>query len=208
MTPKIKLCGLMREADIAAANRLLPEYIGFVFAKKSPRFVDRKTAAKLKTLLDGRIKAVGVFLNEDVETAAALLNEGVIDIAQLHGDEDDGYIAKLKALASFPVIKAFKIRNEGDACAASKSRADMILLDSGMGSGKLLDFSLIRDVKRPYFLAGGLNPENVADAIEMCHPYAVDVSSGIETDKVKDTAKMEAFVAAVRGGVSREKRQV
>ena len=195
---RIKLCGLSRPWDIEAANRLKPEYIGFVFAKKSRRYVTPERAEELKRLLAPGIKAVGVFVNEMPETAAGLLNSGVIDIAQLHGDEDEDYINRLRLIADKPIIKAFRIRTAGDILYAEQSTADYILFDSGAGTGTVFDWKLIRDVKRPYFLAGGLLPDNVENAVNSLRPYAVDVSSGIETDGAKDETKMAAFVAAVR----------
>ena len=197
---KIKLCGLSRACDITAANELMPEYIGFVFANKSKRFITPQKAYDLKKLLSSDIKAVGVFVNESPDTVAKLLNCGLIDIAQLHGSEDDSYIINLRKLTDKPVIKAFRIGNENDADKAEKSAADYVLLDSGAGTGNVFDWNLIRSIKRPYFLAGGLNVDNVATAVKAPGPFAVDVSSGIETDGLKDKEKMAAFVAAVREG--------
>lgn len=195
---KIKLCGLSRQCDIEWANELKPDYIGFVFWSKSKRNVSPEKANELKALLSPDIKAVGVFVNEPVQNVAKLLNNNIIDIAQLHGSEDEEYIAKLRTLSDKPIIKAFLLKSEDDVKMAEKSTADHILLDSGMGTGKGFDRSLLKNISRPYFLAGGLYPENVADAIETLSPFAVDVSSGIETDNFKDKNKMAAFVKAVR----------
>lgn len=195
---KIKLCGLSRQCDIEWANELKPDYIGFVFWSKSKRNVSPKKAKELKALLSPDIKAVGVFVNEPVQNVAKLLNNNIIDIAQLHGSEDEEYISKLRTLTNKPIIKAFLLKSKDDAQKAEKSTADHILLDSGMGTGKGFDRSLLKNISRPYFLAGGLYPENVADAIETLSPFAVDVSSGIETDNFKDKNKMAAFVKAVR----------
>ena len=198
---KIKLCGLSRPQDIEAANALGPEYIGFVFAKGSRRYVSPETAAELKSKLDPSIRAVGVFVNEAPEEVARLLNEGIIDIAQLHGAEDEAYIRKLRELADKPVIKAFRMDAE-DAesvpARASECSADAILLDSGAGSGMTFNWKALKNFTREYFLAGGLNPDNVAEAIRELHPAAVDVSSGIETEGRKDAAKMRQLVDAVR----------
>ena len=195
---KIKLCGLSRQCDIEWANELKPDYIGFVFWSKSKRNVSPEKANELKALLSPDIKAVGVFANEPVQNVAKLLNNNIIDIAQLHGSEDEEYISKLRTLTNKPIIKAFLLKSKDDAQKAEKSTADHILLDSGMGTGKGFDRSLLKNISRPYFLAGGLYPENVADAIETLSPFAVDVSSGIETDNFKDKNKMAAFVKAVR----------
>ena len=172
---RIKLCGLTRPEDIRAANELGPDCVGFVFAPRSRRYVTPQRAAELKQALDPRIRAVGVFVNETAQAVAAFLNGGIIDIAQLHGSEDEEYIQRLRALTGRPLIRAFRIETERDIARAGRSGADYILLD-----------------------AGGLNPDNVKDALRRLAPYGVDVSSGIETDGIKDKRKMAAFVAAVR----------
>ena len=215
---KVKLCGLSRESDIAAVNKLKPDLVGFVFAKKSKRYVSPEQAAALKSLLAPGILAAGVFVNEPVEAVAELLDRGVIDVAQLHGSEDDDEAKtalmekfglselqasaiiemRLRALTGKPIFRAFKVKSEADLPAIESCAADLVLLDSGAGTGKTFDWSLVQSVQRPYFLAGGLDPDNIADAIAALHPYGVDVSSGIETDGVKDESKMAAFVAAAR----------
>ncbi len=195
---KIKLCGLSRPVDIEAANRLFPEYIGFVFAPKSRRYIAPERAKELKSMLSPEIKAVGVFVNETAQRVAELLNEGIIDIAQLHGSEDEEYIGLLRELTGKPIIKAFRIESEEDIMQVENSTADYILLDSGAGTGIPFDWNLIQSIKRPYFLAGGLDCGNVGKAIKSLCPYAVDVSSGIETDGLKDVNKMAEFVATVR----------
>ena len=196
---KIKFCGLTRASDIDAANELRPEYVGFVFAPKSKRYITPERAAELKSRLEAGIKAVGVFVNDDLYHVAELLNRGVIDIGQLHGSEDEEYIGQLRQLTGKPVIRAFRIKTAEDVAEAEKCTADHVLLDSGAGTGEVFDWKLIKNMKRPYFLAGGLSPDNVENAVEQLTPYAVDVSSGIETDGVKDKVKMAAFAAAVRG---------
>ena len=194
----VKMCGLSRKSDIQAVNEIKPEYIGFVFWTKSKRYISPEKAFELKKLLDENIKAVGVFVDEDIEKVAELLENNVIDIAQLHGSETEDYINKLRSMTKKPVIKAFRITSKNDVEKAVNSTADMILLDAGMGDGKIFDWSLLRDIKRPYFLAGGLNCENIADAVRNINPYAVDVSSGIETDGLKDIKKMAVFAKTVR----------
>lgn len=196
---KIKLCGLSRKCDIEWANELHPEYIGFVFAPKSRRYVSVDTAAELKAMLSENIKAVGVFVNSPVESVAYILSRGIIDIAQLHGSEDEEYISQLSKLTDKPIIKAFSINSAADVSAANNSSADMVLLDSGQGgTGTNFDWKLLGNINRPFFLAGGLCCENISQAITALDPYAVDVSSGIETNGCKDKNKMAAFVAAVR----------
>ena len=196
---KIKFCGMMRPADIAAANALRPDYIGFVFAPKSRRAVTPEQAAALKADLLPAIRAVGVFVNAPPEQVAALLAVGTIDIAQLHGQEDEAYLQVLRTLTGKPVIKAFRVDSTADLQRAAAFPSGGLLLDSGAGgTGTAFDWTLLRDFTRPYFLAGGLNAENIGAAIQKYHPYAVDVSSGIETNGKKDAKKMAAFAAAVR----------
>lgn len=195
---KTKLCGLTRLCDIRAANEIRPDYIGFVFAPGSRRYITPQAADALRQALDPGIRAVGVFVNETAETVAALLNNNVIDAAQLHGSEDEAYIRQLRSLTDKPLIRAFRVKTADDLAAAARCGTDQILLDSGAGTGTTFDWQLIRDFPRPYFLAGGLTPDNVGDAVRRLHPYGVDVSSGIETDGLKDRYKMAAFAAAVR----------
>ena len=196
---KIKLCGLTRPCDIAWANELGPDYIGFVFARKSKRYAAPELAARLKALLNPEIQAVGVFVNEDVDTVAELLRAGIIDVAQLHGKEDESYIAALRAKTDKPIFKAFRIDSEADVAKANASSADFVLLDSGNGgTGTVFDWQLLQGIARPYFLAGGLHPGNIGEAVKALKPFGVDVSSGIETDGLKDQAKMAQFVQAVR----------
>lgn len=195
---KIKLCGLSRSCDMEAVNELKPEFIGFVFAPGSKRYVTPEKAKELRKLLDPEIQVVGVFVNEEPEKIAGFLNNGIIDIAQLHGREDENYIKLLKTMTDRLIIKAFQMETEKDAELAEHSLADYVLLDSGAGTGTVFDWNFIQNMKRPYFLAGGLSTENVEAAVNMLHPFAVDVSSGIETDGAKDKTKMTAFVSAVR----------
>ena len=195
---KIKLCGLTRPDDIHAANELRPDYVGFVFYPKSRRFVTPGQAVRLKEMLDPAIQTVGVFVDESPEDIAVLLARNVIDIAQLHGHEDADYFLHLKALTDRPAIKAFRVEKPEDCLPAEQFPSEYLLLDSGMGSGVTFDWSAVAGVQRDFFLAGGLTVGNVSAAIKTIHPFAVDVSSGIESDGVKDFNKMAAFVAAVR----------
>ncbi len=195
---RIKLCGLSRTEDIDAANRLMPDYIGFVFWKKSRRFVERSQAEQLRKMLDPNIKAVGVFVDEDPDIVSSLLSDGIIDMAQLHGNEDELYIKNLRKNTGRQVIRAFIANDEKYLQKAACCSADHILFDAGMGDGKTFDLSGLKGFDRPYFLAGGLDCQNITEAIHTLHPFAVDVSSGIETGGLKDPLKMEAFVNAVR----------
>jgi tryptophan synthase beta chain len=194
----IKLCGLNRESDIEVANELKPEYVGFVFYEKSRRKVSKEKARHFKNMLSPEIKTVGVFVDENPAYIQELFNEGIIDVAQLHGNEDEDYIKGLMD-NNIPVIKTFKGTSPEELIKAEKSSADMILFDAGNGEGKLIDdMKLLTYIDRPFILAGGLNQENVAEAIQLIKPYGVDVSTGIETDKLKDGNKMKEFVSAVR----------
>ncbi len=196
---KIKLCGLMRPSDIEAANLLHPDYVGFVFARKSRRYVSLERVKTLQELLHPDILAVGVFVDEKPDAVAAWLAAGVIDLAQLHGGEDEAYMEKLRGLTDKPIIKAFSVKGEGDIRNANESSADYVLLDAGDGgTGTAFDRELLAGMNRPYFLAGGLDPSTVGEAVRRWRPYGVDVSSGIETDGVKDAEKMREFVDHVR----------
>ncbi|MBP1548614.1 MAG: phosphoribosylanthranilate isomerase [Oscillospiraceae bacterium] len=195
---KIKLCGLTRPYDIEYVNGLLPEYVGFVFAHESKRYISPEKAEKLRTILDSRITPVGVFTGERIDVIADLVKRKIIDIIQLHGNENEQYIADLREVVDCPIIKAFRIESNSDVISAKKSSADYVLLDSGGGTGKVFDHSLLKDIARPYFLAGGLTPENVETAVKQLVPFAVDASSSLETDGFKDRNKMTAFVKAVR----------
>lgn len=195
---KIKLCGLRREEDIDIANEIAPDYVGFVFAKKSKRYVTPENAAVLRSRLSGGIIPTGVFVNEKPETIAELAERNIIEAVQLHGNEDNEFIERLRTLTDCTIIQAFIIKSEADIETANKSAADYILLDSGKGSGEVFDHTLIKGITRPYFLAGGLTPENAASAIEMLHPFGADASSSLETDGFKDKEKMAAFARAIR----------
>lgn len=196
---KIKLCGLTEFCDIEAANSLMPEYIGFVFAKKSRRYVPPGKAADLKRRLASGIRAVGVFVNEAPETVAGLLDDGIIDMAQLHGGENAAYIRRMRKLTDRPLIQAFSMGEAEVIRAAEESPADYILLDSGKGgTGNAFNWDFVQGLRRPFFLAGGLHVGNAAEAVRRLSPYGVDVSSGIETDGKKDAAKMAEFVHLIR----------
>lgn len=195
---KIKFCGMKTVSDIEAANALHPDYIGFVLTEGFKRTITADTAKELKNALSADIKAVGVFVDEDIDKVAAFVNKGTIDIAQLHGKEDEEYISRLRSLTDAEIIKAFRIKTEEDVRYAVASSADHILMDAGTGEGRTFEWELIKDIDRPYILAGGLNTDNIALAVEKLHPYGVDVSSGIETDGHKDISKMKIFMEEIR----------
>ena len=201
MSTGIKFCGLRRQEDISYVAELGADFAGFIMSPKFWRYVAPEDVANLRKGLPETTKVVGVFVNEDVSYVAKCINDGVIDIAQLHGSESEDYIKELRQATSGKAVitKVFLIKSEDDVELARVSTADYVLLDSGVGgTGQTFDWTLIRDIGREYFLAGGLNPDNVADAVNRFHPMAVDVSSGVETDKLKDYAKMQKFAQAVR----------
>lgn len=195
---KIKICGLSRPADIEAVNRYQPNYAGFIINfPKSHRNCTPEQVQALHAQLSDSIPAVGVTVNQPLEAVASLLEQGVIDIAQLHGQEDESYIDELKRRTGKPVWKAFRIRSADDLDAARASSADMILLDNGYGTGETFDWTLVRDIGRPFILAGGLREDNIQDAAKM-QPYAMDISSGAETNRVKDPEKIRTLIERIR----------
>ncbi|NLY43385.1 MAG: phosphoribosylanthranilate isomerase [Clostridiaceae bacterium] len=199
---KIKICGLMREQDIDAVNKALPDYIGFVFAR-SKRQIDEKKAKELKAGLNPLIKAVGVFVNEEIKNIINLCNSNVIDIIQLHGDENEDYIRRLKNSVSNKIIKAVRVKDLEDIKKAMEITCDYLLFDAYHegkygGLGKTFDWSVIPDMGKPYFLAGGINSSNIMRAIQQLNPFCIDVSSGVETNGYKDPEKIMDIVAKVR----------
>lgn len=197
---KIKLCGLKRDCDIDYANECMPDYIGFVFYEKSRRYIQPVDALRLKEKLSKDIKSVGVFVDEKIENILDIDKKGIIDIIQLHGSESEEYIKKLREHTDKPIIKAISINDSSDIKKANECTADFLLLDNGKGgTGEAFDWRIVKDVKKPYFLAGGLGIDNINEALRVLSPYAVDTSSGIETDGYKDKEKMCNFVLAVRG---------
>jgi len=199
---KIKICGLSRIEDIDYVNEALPDYIGFVFAK-SKRQIDNEQAKLLKGILDPSIQAVGVFVNEPIDNIILLCSNSSIDIVQLHGDEDENYINQLKANIDKPIIKAARIRNKDDIKASENFDTDYLLLDAYKegeygGSGDAFDWSIISEIGKPYFLAGGIHSGNVIDAVTKIRPYAIDISSGVESNGRKDRDKILEIITKVR----------
>ena len=205
---RVKMCGLFRDEDISYANEVKPDYIGFVFYPKSHRYVSIEKAQSLKARLDPEIKAVGVFVDSDISFIKELVAKNIIDIVQLHGHEDSNYIHELRKSIDNPdisIIQAIVIKNEADILRLPQNdfmdnefSADYYLVDSGMGSGSSFNWDLLKEHNGKIFLAGGLNTENIAKALSTVKPFAVDVSSGIETDKIKDFDKMKKFISLVK----------
>jgi phosphoribosylanthranilate isomerase len=195
---KIKICGLFRDCDAEFVNRAIPDFVGFVFFEKSHRNVSFQQARKLRTMIAPAIRTVGVFVDAPIDKIAHLYREGIIEIAQLHGNEDAAYIARLRAsIPDMEIWKAYKIRTSADRDEAAESIADLVLLDGGAGAGARFNWELIRSFPRPFILAGGLTPKNIPEALAL-NPCAVDLSSGVEADGVKDGERIHSAVAAAR----------
>ena len=196
---KVKICGIRRMEDIDIVNRYKPDYIGFVFAD-SKRRVSHDLAYELKLNLDSDIISVGVFVDASLDEILKLFDEGVIEMAQLHGSESDEYILTLKEKTNseLKIIKAIEMSEDVDLLEYNNSHADYLLLDSGKGSGKTFDWSLIEsDLNKEFFLAGGLDISNISDAIKEFDPYAIDLSSSLEVDGFKDESKIKEIMEAI-----------
>ena len=196
---KVKICGIRRMEDIEIVNRYKPDYIGFVFAD-SKRRVSHDLAYELKLNLDSDIISVGVFVDASLDEILKLFEEGVIEMAQLHGSESEEYILTLKEKTNseLKIIKAIEMSEDVDLLEYNNSYADYLLLDSGKGSGKTFDWSLIEsDLNKEFFLAGGLDISNISDAIKEFDPYAIDLSSSLEVDGFKDESKIKELMEAI-----------
>lgn len=200
---KIKICGLRREEDVDYVNACRPDYAGFVFAE-SKRKVTREQAKHLRSRLEQGIIPVGVFVNETIDTIAELVEEDVIEVIQLHGDETESYIEALRwRVGNTKIIKAVRVASKEDVTDCETTIADYLLFDSRTleaygGTGKQFDWKLIAQIQKPFFLAGGIHTENVEEAIKMTRPFAVDVSSSVETNGYKDRDKIIEIVEKVR----------
>lgn len=200
--PKIKICGLTHIDDISFVNEARCDYVGFVFAE-SKRRVTFSQAKELKAALSLDIKSVGVFVDSELSFIEELCLSGIIDIVQLHGEEDNEFINHVKTHVGVPVIKSFSVRSKGDIYQAEKSSADMVLFDTFSstkkgGTGNVFNWDLIKDTARPFILAGGLNCDNIKIAFDRVKPFCFDISSGVETNGVKDRNKINEIVKLVR----------
>lgn len=211
---KIKLCGMMKPCDIEYANKVKPDFVGFIFAN-TRRKISATQAKEFREALDAEIPAVGVFVNEDISVITSLVQDGCIDMVQLHGEEDADYIRRLREVCDVPVIKAVKVQTVEQIRQAAELPVDYLLLDTyrkGVlgGTGEAFDWELLRESRaaagdtlegelfgKPYFLAGGLHAGNLREAVAL-GSYGLDVSSGIETDGSKDFDKMVEVVNIVR----------
>lgn len=211
---KIKLCGMMKPCDIEYANRVKTDLVGFIFAN-TRRKISAAQAKQFREALDAEIPAVGVFVNEDISVITSLVQDGCIDMIQLHGEEDADYIRRLREVCDVPVIKAVKVQTVEQIRQAAALSVDYLLLDTyrkGVlgGTGEAFDWELLREAKaaagdtaegelfgKPYFLAGGLHAGNLREAAAL-GSYGLDVSSGIETDGSKDFTKMVEVMELLR----------
>ncbi len=195
---KIKICGLFREIDIQYVNETKPDFAGFIMDfPKSHRSIDYNTAKTLISQLNSSIKSVCVFVNKPIEYIETFT--GICDVVQLHGTEDHDFIHHLRAkMPDVEIWKAFKIKCLADLKNAKACTADMVLLDNGMGTGEVFDWSLIENFDKNFILAGGLTAENLKNAIDQFNPYAVDLSSSVETEKYKDYEKIKEIISIAR----------
>ncbi len=195
---KIKICGLFREVDIEYVNTTKPDFAGFIIDfPKSHRSIDFDTAKFLISQLDKSIKSVCVFVNKPIEYIKKFAE--ICDVVQLHGSEDNDFIQNLREkMPNVTIWKAFKIRSSHDLDIAKSTIADMVLLDNGYGTGEVFDWGIIENFDKNFILAGGISIENIKTAIEKFNPYAVDLSSSVETEKVKNFEKIKDIVNTVR----------
>lgn len=195
---KVKICGLYRDEDIEMVNELLPDYVGFVIdVPKSHRNVSVSQVIEWKKVLDPRIQTVGVFVNSSVEDIVSV--SSALDVVQLHGSETEETVAILKKALeelapSMEFWKAFSVKSKEEVERALAFKADHILLDYGKGEGKTFDWSILKECKQSFFLAGGITPENVKEAIKTYAPELIDVSSGVETNQKKDRDKIKKLL--------------
>ena len=197
---KVKICGITHEVEIGIMNELSPDFVGFVFATKSRHFIAPEHAGMLRAKLRRGIKTVGVFSNASLRNVALTMETAGLDIIQLHGDETVEYIAALREYTRCPIMKVIKVASPIDAEKAMYSTADYVMLDGGSaGSGKSFDWSMLGNIRRNFLLSGGLTPENIHDALQITpKPFALNVSSGVESNKIKDYRKVMKFILAVR----------
>ena len=207
---KVKICGICHGSEIGIMNELSPDFVGFVFIPKSRHFIAPEVAAMLRSKLRKSIQTVGVFANASLKTVAMCTEISGINMVQLHGHETNEYLAALREYIRCPIIKVYKVAKPIDAEKASYSTADYSMLDGGnAGDGKTFDWSLIGKIHRKFFLSGGLTPENVINALgSASQPYAVNVSSGVESNRIKDYKKVMKFIEAVRNFKSQQKVSV
>ena len=197
---KVKICGICHESEISIMNELVPDYVGFVFARKSRHFISPEHAGYLRSKLRQGIKSVGVFTNESLHGVAMCVETAGLNMVQLHGEETAEYIASLREYIRCPIMKVYKVAKPIDAEKALYSTADYVMLDGGnAGDGKTFDWSMLGRMRRKFFLSGGLNPENFQQALLLDpQPYALNASSGLESHRTKDFRKVMKFILGVK----------
>ncbi len=197
---RVKICGLTRPEDIAAVNEAMPDYCGFIINyRRSRRNIDWKDVGDIRNLLRPEVVPVGVFVNDYAPLVAEVARIYAIPIVQLHGQEPNSEIDLIRERAvGIQIWKAFRMRDERDVIQANNSHADLILLDAGRGSGTTFDRSLVAGIQRPFALAGGLNIDNIPEALKT-GAVLLDVSSGAETDGQKDPEKIKTIVSMIKG---------
>ena len=200
MKTKIKICGLRRKEDIVYVNAARPDYCGFILnVPQSRRNMDPEGLIGLLEELDPGIVPVGVFVNEDTNTILRIVRESGLKMIQLHGQEGEEMVRTIRETAGVPVIKAVSVKSREDVERAAGFPADYLLFDCGTGgTGRSFDWSCLEEAKQPYFLAGGIGIHNMKEAVERFHPFAVDLSSSVETDGVKDEKKIADAVHMLR----------
>ena len=216
--PKVKICGLKTLEDVAIVNKYRPDYIGFVFAP-TKRFVTDEQALAMKKALLPQIQAVGVFVNEPIEHILSLCRQGIIDMIQLHGDETEEYITEIQSKTDTPVIKAVRVQTSEQISSMVTPLAEYMLFDTYKkdaygGSGERFPLEILQRslreqertgaVMQPFFLAGGLTPENIEEVLGEQDCYCVDVSTGVETDGHKDEAKVRDLIEKIRQTTERK----
>ena len=197
---KVKICGICHEVEIGIMNELVPDFVGFVFVSKSRHFIAPEHAGLLRSKLRPGIRSVGVFANHSLKSVAMCVEVAGLDMVQLHGNETAEYVAALREYIRCPIMKVYKVAKPMDAEKALYSTADYVMLDGGnAGDGKTFDWALLGNVRRKYFLSGGLTPENLNRAMIVTpQPYALNVSSGVEANKMKDYRKVMKFILGVK----------
>ena len=210
-TPKVKMCGISKVETIPAVVEAKPDYMGLVFAPSKRQVTVEQAKILIEELhkqcinhYDTKVvKTVGVFVNETLDNLVRIADTANLDAVQLHGDEDEAFIQSLKERTNVEVWKAIQIRTAADTEKWIDSSADMLLFDAYHkdergGTGEVFDWSSLDAFERPFMLAGGIDSTNVARAIRTVRPYGIDISSGIETNGVKDDEKITAFTKIVK----------
>jgi phosphoribosylanthranilate isomerase len=201
---KVKICGITNYEDAANAAILGADYIGFNFYKSSPRYIDESEVKKIIERMPNSVKKVGVFVNEKLDAVKRIVKDLNLDLIQLHGGETPEYCKQIKKETKKGIIKSFRIKDKSDIEKIKEYNVDYYLFDAykeGLfgGTGKTFDHSLLKNIKRKFFLSGGLNEKNVKEAIKTTKPFAVDTASGVEKNpRKKDPKKMEEFIKAAK----------